>query len=302
MAARNGVYQSGHGFGNSSRGTQLATTHLTARAILGCMLHDIRDLDGFLIDMDGVLYRGEAPIAGMQEFLADLDGRAIPHLFLTNNSSMTPRQYADKLQRMGVITPPERILNSAIVTAAQVVRSASARVLMLGGMGVREALVDAGLALTDSYEDATHVVVGLDREVSYEKLARATLAVRRGAEFLGTNGDRSYPSERGLEPGAGALLAAIEAASGVEPRLFGKPEAAMFETALQRLGTSPARTAMIGDRYETDILGGQRAGLVTIAVTTGVHDEDHFRRQHPAPDFIFASVADVHRAISSNPK
>jgi len=270
-----------------------------ARAILDRMLHDIRDLHAFLIDMDGVLYRGEAPIAGMQEFLAYLDARTIPHLFLTNNSSMTPRQYADKLHRMGVTTSPERILNSAIVTAAHVRRSAGARVFMLGGMGVREALADAGLALTDSHEDATHVVVGLDREVSYEKLARATLAVRRGAEFLGTNGDLSYPSERGLEPGAGALLAAIEAASGVAPRLFGKPEAAMFETALHRVGTEPARTAMIGDRYETDILGGQRAGLVTIAVTTGVHDENHFRRQIPPPDFIYASVAEIHHAISA---
>lgn len=263
------------------------------------MLHHIREVQGFLIDMDGVLYRGETPIAGMQEFLAYLDGRALPHLFLTNNSSLTPRQYADKLRRMGVITPPEHILSSAIVTAVYVARSAGARVFMVGGSGVREALANAKLALTDSHEDATHVVVGLDREVSYEKLARATLAVRRGAEFLGTNGDLSFPSERGLEPGAGALLAAIEAASGVRPRLFGKPESAMFETALQLVGTEPSRTAMIGDRFETDILGGQRAGLVTIAVTTGVHDENYFRRQVPPPDFVFASVADIHHAISA---
>jgi gluconolactonase len=200
---------------------------------------------GFLIDMDGVLYRGEAPIAGMQEFLATLDARALPHVFLTNNSSMTPRQYADKLRRMGVVTPPERILNSAIVTATYVARSANARVLMLGGTGLREALAAAGLEITDSHEDATHVVVGLDREVSYEKLARATLAVRRGAAFLGTNGDLSYPSERGLEPGAGALLAAVEAASDVRPKLFGKPEAAMFETALLLAGTEAARAALV---------------------------------------------------------
>jgi len=272
------------------------------RAIFARMLHDLGHLHGFLIDMDGVLYRGEAPIAGMQEFLATLDARALPHVFLTNNSSMTPRQYADKLRRMGVVTPPERILNSAIVTATYVARSANVRVLMLGGTGLREALADAGLEITDSHEDATHVVVGLDREVSYEKLARATLAVRRGAAFLGTNGDLSYPSERGLEPGAGALLAAVEAASGVRPKLFGKPEAAMFETALRLAGTEAARTAMIGDRYETDILGGKRAGLVTIAVTTGVHNEAHFRRQDPAPDFIFASVAEIHRALVSQSK
>jgi 4-nitrophenyl phosphatase len=153
------------------------------------------------------------------------------------------------------------------------------------------------LTLTHEPREAHAVVVGLDREITYDKLARATLAIGRGAEFLTTNTDRSFPSERGLEPGAGALVAAIAAATGVEPRAFGKPEPALFEQALAAIGTRAAATAMIGDRHETDIVGAARVGLVTIALTTGVSDEQELRKRHPAPHFIFESLRALHRAL-----
>lgn len=260
----------------------------------------LSQLQGFLLDMDGVLYRGDTPVPGMQALLEHLEVHSIPHLFLTNNSSQTPEQYTERLRKMGARVRTERILTSALVTAAHLAAqaSASSRVLVVGENGLRQALLGAGLVLTELYTEATHVVVGLDREVRYETLARATLAIRRGAVFLGTNADRSLPTERGLEPGAGTLLAAIEAASGVAPQTFGKPERPMFDTALERLGTAAARTAMIGDRYETDILGASRAGLVTIAVTSGVHDEAYLRGQNPPPDFLFPSVAEIHRALA----
>ena len=262
---------------------------------------DVRDLRAFCIDMDGVLFRGETALPGAREFIEFLRVRGIPHLFLTNNSSRTHRQYAEKLARMGIVTQAERVLTSAQVAVADLARIATAddRILLLGGAGTREALAIAGLTLVDRYTEASYVLAGLDTAVTYEKLAQAALAIQRGAKFLATNGDRSFPTERGLEPGAGALLAALTATTGVTPKLYGKPEPEMFEQALRILGTQPAWTGMVGDRIETDIVGGARAGLTTIAVATGVSRPDEFARATPPPDHIFASVVELRAALDA---
>ena len=173
------------------------------------------------------------------------------------------------------------------------------RVLMIGGNGLRRALDDAGLVRTEEPDEATVVVVGIDRDLTYEKLARATLALGRGARFLGTNADRSFPSERGNEPGAGALLAALEAACGVPPRIFGKPEPDLFRQGLRMLGTEASRTAMVGDRYETDIVGAQRVGMVSIAVTSGIASASDLEQRTPPPDFILDSVLELVRALQA---
>lgn len=264
-----------------------------------CLTIALSEIDGFLIDMDGVLYRGNEALPGMQEFLSHLHRHEVPHAFITNNAGRTPAEYAQKLIDMGAPADAKRVLTSSLVTAAHIAATSGAddRILMIGGNGLRGALDDAGLVRTEDPNEATVVVVGIDRELTYEKLARATLAVGRGARFLGTNGDRSFPSERGNEPGAGALLAAIEAASGVPPRVFGKPESDLFQQGLQMLGTAAERTAMIGDRYETDIIGAHGVGLVTIAVTSGVGNEADLRQRNPAPDLIFPSLLELWRAL-----
>jgi 4-nitrophenyl phosphatase len=261
---------------------------------------DVRDLRALLLDMDGVVYRGDAVLPGARDLLEFMRVRGIPHVFLTNNSSLTPRHYADKLLRMGIRTTPDRILTSALVAVQDLRRSAGPddRVLLLGGAGVREALAVSGLTLADHYREATVVLVGLDRALTYEKLAQAALAIGRGARFLATNGDRSYPSERGLEPGAGALVAALQTTTGVAPKMYGKPEPEMFAQALELLGTPPELTGMVGDRYETDVLGAARCGLVTIAVTTGVSSEAELRAADPAPDWIFPSLVELRAAMN----
>jgi len=262
---------------------------------------DVRDLRALLLDMDGVLYRGDAVLPGAQPFLEFLRVRGIPHLFLTNNSSQTPRDYVAKLLRMGIRATPDRILTSAQVAVEDLRRSTTPadRILLVGGAGVREALAVAGLTLADHYQEATVVVVGLDRSLTYEKMSQAALAIGRGARFVATNGDRSYPTERGLEPGAGALVAALQATTGVTPKMYGKPEPEMFAQALAILGTPPELTGMVGDRYETDILGAARSRLVTIAVTTGVSSEADLRGADPAPDWIFPSLAELHAAMNA---
>jgi 4-nitrophenyl phosphatase len=171
------------------------------------------------------------------------------------------------------------------------------RIFLLGSAGIREALAIAGLTVADRWSDATYVLAGLDPMLTYEKLAQAALAIQRGARFLATNGDRSFPTERGLEPGAGALLAALTATTGVTPKLYGKPEPEMFDEALRRLGTPAALTGMLGDRYETDIVGGKRAGFTTVAVATGVTRPEDFRRADLPPDWLFQSVVELRAAL-----
>ena len=261
----------------------------------------LSEIDGFLIDMDGVLYRGNEALPGMREFLGFLQRTSVPHAFITNNAGRTPREYAEKLNGMGASVDPANVLTSSLATAAHLATEARAddRVLTIGGPGLRQALDDAGLVRTEDFEEATIVVVGIDRELTYEKLARAALALGRGARFLGTNADRSFPSERGMEPGAGAILAALETACGVKPRVFGKPEPDLFRQGLRMLGTAAERTAMIGDRYETDIIGAHGVGMRTIAVTSGAGSRTELEQRDPPPDFIFDSVRELWQALDA---
>lgn len=262
---------------------------------------DVRDLRALCIDMDGVLYRGDTVLPGARELVEFLRVRGIPYLFLTNNSSRTPKQYAEKLLRMGMRTTPDRILTSAMVAVADLARIAKPedRILLIGSAGLREALAISNLTLAERYTEASIVLVGLDTGITYERLAQACLAVETGARFVATNGDRSFPTERGLEPGNGALVAAITATTGVTPKFYGKPEPEMFEQALRILGTPAAFTGMLGDRHETDIVGAKRVGYVTIAVATGVTREEDFRRAEPLPDHIFPSVVELRAALDA---
>jgi 4-nitrophenyl phosphatase len=224
---------------------------------------------GYLLDLDGTLYQGEQAIKGAQIFVGRLREQGIPHLYLTNNSSRTPEQVAAKLRRLGFPAEAEQVFTSAQSAARHLTGNGDRpRVYVIGEEGLRSALQDAGCRLVQEKADA--VVVGIDRQFSYEKLKRACLAIRAGARFIGTNGDRVIPSEEGLLPGNGSLCAAITAATGVNPVFTGKPEPLIFQYALEILGTSPEETLVVGDNLETDIRGGRDAGMATLLVFTGV--------------------------------
>lgn len=248
------------------------------------------EVNAFLIDMDGVLYRGEERLPGARRFLCTLEERGVPYLLLTNNATRTPRQFVQKLERMGMSVAPERVLTSAVATARYLVRAAGpgTPVFAIGMDGLRQALEEEGFVLTE--QEPEYVVVGLDTEVDYRKLATAALAIRRGAEFIGTNPDRTLPTEQGLLPGAGSLLAAIQAATDVAPRVIGKPEAEVFHTALAMLGTQPDTTAMLGDRLDTDIAGAKRVGLRTVLVLTGVATPEDVATSSVRPDWVFEDL------------
>jgi 4-nitrophenyl phosphatase len=277
------------------------------------LLQNIRNL---IIDLDGVLYRGAEVIPGAGAFIEFLRERGVGFVLATNNSTRTPQQFVDKLAGMGVTVHPDEILTSAQATAGYLkcIAPPGARVFVVGQEGLWAALRETGFTLVE--DDAEYVVAGMDVNACYERLAQATLQIRAGASFIGTNPDKTFPSERGIVPGAGSLLAFLEAATGVTPTVIGKPGTTMLEQALARLGASPSATsahpfpsvapsayplqsaapsaAMLGDRLETDILAGQRVGLSTILVLSGVTDRAMLAGAEIQPDLVFDDVGHLH--------
>lgn len=247
----------------------------------------------FIIDMDGVLFRGQTRLPGARTFLETLQRESVPYVLLTNNSTLTAGQYVDKLNRMDIEVPHDRIMTSAIATAKYLAGQTKpgTRMYMIGMDGLAEALRAEGFVLTDKAPE--YVVVGLDTNVTYRELCIASLAIRAGASFVGTNPDLTLPTERGLEPGAGAILSAIEAATEVQPKIIGKPQPGAFETALTMLGTMPYETAMIGDRLQTDIVGGASAGLRTLLVLTGATSPDDLAGTGVELDMVFDNLEQV---------
>lgn len=256
----------------------------------------LRSLRHLIIDMDGVLYLGNEPIPGTSEFVEFLREQGIGFVLATNNSTRTPQQVVDKLAGMGVEAHASEVLTSSQATASYLAGIAppGTRVFVVGMDGLRWALREAGFALVE--DGAEFVVTGLDSRVCYGRLAQATLQIRAGAQFIGTNPDLTLPTERGIVPGAGSLLALLEAATGTMPTVIGKPGTAMMEQALARMGGQPATTAVLGDRLDTDMLAGRRAGLRTLLVLSGVTDRAMLADSEVRPDMVFDDVAHLHAA------
>jgi 4-nitrophenyl phosphatase len=231
-------------------------------------------LRGALIDLDGVVYTGSEPIPGAAAFLAHARERGLRFLLVTNNSTASPDVVAQRLAAMDIPVQPGEVLTSGQAAAAYVRQHspAPARVRIIGETGLYQAAREEGLIATEDGEPVDWVLAGLDRAFTYEKLTAATRAIRTGARFVATNADALLPIEGGqVIPGAGSIVAAIQTATATEPVVVGKPQPALFEHGLRRLGgLGAAEVAMIGDRIDTDVLGGQRAGLRTILVLSGV--------------------------------
>jgi 4-nitrophenyl phosphatase len=260
-------------------------------------LNDIRAL---IIDMDGVLWEGDRPMPGLVEFFETLRTRDIRFVLATNNASNTPEQYVAKLARMGVGVDREQVIGSGLAAALYLKQHAPAgsKVFPIGEDGVCRALLENGFRLAELYEkDADYVVCGLDRTLSWDKLATATLNLRAGAKFIGTNPDTSLPTEHGLTHGNGAVLAALQAATGIEPIIIGKPEPIMYQLAMERLQVPPEQTVALGDRLDTDILGAVRAGIRSILVLSGISTREHLADIDYAPTWVMEDIREVIEAV-----
>jgi 4-nitrophenyl phosphatase len=229
----------------------------------------LKNYKGYLIDLDGTMYKGTERIEAASDFVKQLRDNGIPYLFVTNNSSRTPAQVAEKLLDFDIPAEEKLVFTTSQATANYIFELKNdASVYVIGEEGIRAAIEEKGLRLAG--EKADFVVVGIDRSISYEKLTVACLAVRNGATFISTNGDIAIPTERGLLPGNGSLTSVITVSTQTKPIFIGKPESIIMEQALKVLGTAKEETLMVGDYYDTDILAGMNAGMDTLLVHTGV--------------------------------
>jgi HAD superfamily hydrolase (TIGR01450 family) len=243
--------------------------------------------DALFVDLDGVVYRGDRPVDGAAEALDEVRRRGARILFLTNNSSLTPDDVADKIRNFGVSAEPGEVLTSGMATAAMLAREGAQgrTAFVIGERGVREALEGAGVRIIDGDPVRTDlVVVGWDRSADYAKLRRAGLLVQRGARLIATNPDTSYPAPDGLWPGGGALLAAITATTGAAATIVGKPARPLFQAAAEMSGAhSPL---VVGDRLDTDVSGAAAMGWAAFLVFSGVSQPADLLRAWDLPAFI----------------
>lgn len=233
------------------------------------MTEKLPEMRGLLIDLDGTLYHGTHRIDGADTLIAYLAETKLPYRFVTNNSSATPKDVADRLMNMGIPAVPEDVCTSAQASAGYIASLQSgASVYVIGEAGLRHAVQEAGLLLTEEQPD--FVLQGIDRSINYETLTKAVRYIHGGATFILTNPDLLLPSTDGLIPGAGSIGAMLTAAGGKEPIVIGKPSSILMKYSLEEIGLSAAETWVIGDNMATDIAFGHNAGCGTILVLTGL--------------------------------
>ena len=272
-----------------------------------------------LVDLDGVVYRGSEPIPGIAELLTRRVAAGDDVVYVTNNSMWYRADYVERLARMGAPVSADRVVSSPRATALYLreIEPGLERVLALGSDGLRRELVDVGFQVVmagaaadrvtregiDRFEASGRpqaVVVGLDPELSWERLAVATSSIRAGARFLATNRDPIYPTERGLMPGSGAVVAAVEAASGVTPLSIGKPAPLLLEEAARVVGADPRDAVMIGDGILTDLRAARAVGARCVLMLTGVSTRAEVAalQGHAAPDEIAEDAAGLEQALA----
>lgn len=247
---------------------------------------------GFLIDMDGVIYRGHEMIPGADTFVRQLLDQEIAFLFLTNNSQRTGRDVATRLRRMGIPVEERHIFTCAMATARFLAaQKPHGTAFVIGEGGLTQALHHNGYSIVDS--DPDYVVVGEGRTFTFENIEKAVRMIMRGAKLVATNPDPNCPTSEGLRPGCGAIVAMLEKATGLEAFSVGKPSPVMMRAARKALDLSAEETTMIGDTMETDILGGVQMGYRTILVLSGGTQEHDLVRFAYRPDVVVASVSDL---------
>jgi len=254
----------------------------------------------FLIDLDGVVYVENSPTEGSVDIINDLKRNGKIVLFITNDPRSSSSDYADKLSQMGLDVSARDIITSAMAIARHIQANNDnlhrKNAYVVGSIALKEEIKLTGLNIVDGEvaKEADYVILGGHPDFHYGELKLATLAIRNGALFFATSRDPAFPSSEGHVPATGAMLASIEVASGKEAVVAGKPESIIFEAALsQDACLSKSKTAIIGDRLDTDILGGKNAGISTILALSGSTKKEDISESHIKPDFIINDLRDL---------
>lgn len=247
--------------------------------------------------MDGVLWRSDQPIGDLPTIFKDINKLGWKVVLATNNATKSIPQFLSKLESFNVTLEPWQVINSAQATAHYLSKQHpdGGPVYVVGEPGLVETLEEKGF--THNPENPLAVIVALDQGINYEKMRVATLLIRSGVPFIGTNADRTFPTPEGLVPGAGSILAAIETATDIQPLVIGKPNPAMYQFALERMGATPSETLVVGDRLETDIAGAQNLGSPTALVLSGVTSEEAAWAWDPSPEIIADNLTNLIREL-----
>lgn len=245
---------------------------------------------GYLIDLDGTLYKGKERIPAGERFIERLQTKGIPYLLVTNNTTRTPEMVQEMLaNQFNITTPLESIYTATMATVDYMNDMARGKTAyVIGETGLKTAIAEAGYM--EEENNPAYVVVGLDSKVTYDQLATATLAIQKGALFIGTNPDLNIPTERGLMPGAGSLVALIEAATRIQPVFIGKPNAIIMNKALEILKIDRKDALMVGDNYLTDIMAGIQNDIASLLVTTGFTASEEVPSLPIQPSHVIASL------------
>lgn len=246
--------------------------------------------NGYLVDLDGTIYRGKEIIPAGKRFVETLQKKDLPFLFVTNNTTKTPENVAQRLKESFDIHVEAKEVYTATLATIDYMRDANkgTSFYAIGESGLIQLILKAGFTWNE--KDPDYVVVGLDSEVTYEKLTTATLAIRQGALFIGTNPDKNIPTERGLIPGAGSLIAMLETATQQKAVYIGKPEAIIMDKAIERIALSKKEVIMVGDNYETDIQSGIRNGLDSLLVLSGFTTKEQVPHLPVQPTHVIDSL------------
>ncbi|MDI6770100.1 MAG: HAD-IIA family hydrolase [Anaerolineales bacterium] len=251
-----------------------------------------------ILDMDGVLWKADAPIGDLPAIFARIRARGLKVAFATNNGTRTPEEYVERLAGFGVTIQPWQVVTSSLALAELLYQHFNLRglgVFAIGEAGVMTALREKDFEplSVEEAERAQAVVMGIDRQINFVKMREATLLVRRGLPFYATNPDKTFPTPRGEIPGAGAWISVVVTATGVEPIFAGKPAPYLLELARERLGTSKEETLVVGDRLETDIAGGQAAGMPVALVLSGVSTREEGEAWRPGIDVVAEDLGEL---------
>ena len=256
------------------------------------MIEELRNKTAFISDMDGVVYHGNRLLPGAAEFVRYLEEHQLKYLFLTNSSERTPRELAEKLARLGIHVAQEHFYTSALATADFLARQKpGCSVFAVGEAGLTNALYEKGISMNDV--DPDYVVIGETRSYSFERLEKAVRLVLNGAKLIGTNPDLTGPTEQGIVPATGALIAPIELATGKKGYFIGKPNPFMMRRAVKYLNVMSRETVIIGDRMDTDIIAGVEAEVDTVLVLSGVTRPDDIGNFAYTPKYVMSGLAEL---------
>ncbi|MBK9602172.1 MAG: HAD-IIA family hydrolase [Anaerolineales bacterium] len=255
------------------------------------------NIKALILDMDGVIWKADAPIGDLPSTFKRIRERGLKFVFATNNGTKTPEEYQQKLAELGVDIDPSQVVTSAMGIAFMLAQKypRGTKIFMIGEDGIRVALEEKGFEIlsVENAPQAQAFVMGIDRSINFQKVAEATLLVRAGIPFYTTNTDKTFPTPRGEIPGSGAWISVIKTATNVEPIIAGKPFPFLMELSLEKLGTSKEETLVVGDRLETDIAAGQSVGCPTALVLSGVSTKAQADAWTPKMDVIADSLADL---------